>query len=123
MFKTAIYAGPGHQWGPWWEFQHGWGGGSKTLELEFDMIAKAPSDDSGSNKSAVIYLTKEGDETLYKIFERNIGRYISLYYGEKIIIPEKYIAEPMRAGKIYFPLESKEDEVLAIRIIKAYHAN
>ena len=39
MYRTTIYSGPGHAWGPWWEYEHGWGP-PKTLEFEFSTIAR-----------------------------------------------------------------------------------
>jgi len=96
------------------------GGESIEFNKSFVKYVNIENDDRGYSRFAAIYLTEKGDEALYKVFERNVGRYISAYYGGKQIVPETYIAEPMKAGKIIFLLENEKDEALALEIIKTY---
>jgi hypothetical protein len=94
-----------------------------VLKKSFVKYVNIESDDRGYSRSAVIYLAKEGDEALYKVLERNVGKYASLYYGDRLIKKDTIIREAYRLGRIGFLLESEKDEALAAEIIKAYPAD
>ena len=96
--------------------------GGEAIELKEPLVKSVTieNDESGTYRFAVIYLSEKGNEELYNLFKRNVGRYISAFYGDILIMPNTYIAEPMKAGKIYFLLKSEKDEALARDIIRSY---
>lgn len=97
-------------------------GDSLVLKKSFVQYVDIESDDKGYSRSAVIYLTQEGDDAIYKVLEKNIGKYASLYYGDRLIKKDTIIREAFNLGRIGYLLESEKDEALATEIIKAYSA-
>lgn len=95
-------------------------GESIALKKSFVKYVNIESDDKGYSRSAIVYLTQEGDDAIYKVLEKNIGKYASLYYGERLIKKDTIIREAFKLGRIGFLLENDKDEALAIEIIKAY---
>lgn len=95
----------------------------ETFEFEKSYVKSVNIEyDNAGGRFARIYMTKEGNEHLYKLYSRHVGEEISFYFGDKCIIPSLYIAEPASVSSFVFLIQNEKDEALALEIIKAYPA-
>ena len=90
------------------------------LGKSFVKYVNIESDDRKYERFAVVYLSQEGDEALYKLFARNVGKTVSVYYGERQVRTGTLIIEPCRIGSIWLDLRNAKDENMAVQLIKTY---
>jgi hypothetical protein len=95
-------------------------GESILLKESFVKHVNIEMDDMKYERYTVVYLSQEGDEALYKLFARNVGKIISVYYGERRVRTGTLIIEPYRIGSIWLDLKSARDEAMARELIKTY---
>ena len=93
-------------------------GESILIGKSFVKYVNIESDDRKYERYAVVYLSQEGDEALYNLFVRNVGKTISVYYGERQVRTGTLIIEPYRIGSIWLDLTSAKDENMAAQLIK-----
>jgi hypothetical protein len=95
-------------------------GESILIGKSFVKYVNIEMDDMKYQRYAVVYFSQEGDDALYNLFVRNVGKTISWYYGERRVRTGTLIIEPYRIGGIWLDLRNAKDETMAVELLKTY---
>jgi hypothetical protein len=95
-------------------------GESILIGKSFVKYVNIEMDDMKYQRYAVVYFSQQGDDALYNLFVRNVGKTISWYYGEKRVRTGTLIIEPYRIGSIWLDLRNAKDETMAVELLKTY---
>jgi hypothetical protein len=95
-------------------------GESILIGKSFVKYVNIEMDDMKYERYAVVYFSQEGDDALYNLFVKNVGKTISWYYGERLVRTGTLIIEPYRIGSIWLDLRNAKDENMAVELLKTY---
>lgn len=76
--------------------------------------------DMKDNRLIMINMSQEGNDVLYQFYSRHIGQDLSLFFGDRNIVPNLRIIEAAKVSGFYFPIENEKDEALALDLMKTY---
>ncbi len=93
-------------------------GPAGTFEIEKDDVQSARGfPDQYKQYCVLLELTKKGAKRFFTMTENNEGKYVSIHFGDKLLTPKIFIAEPMYTREIAIQVY---DEKLMNEIIKYY---
>lgn len=93
-------------------------GPAGTFEIEKDDVQSARGfPDQYKQYCVLLELTKKGAKRFFTMTENNEGNDVSIYFGDKLLTPKIFVAEPMYTREIAIQVH---DEKLMNEIIKYY---
>jgi preprotein translocase subunit SecD len=93
-------------------------GPADTFEIEKDDVQSARGfPDQYKQYCVLLELTKKGVKRFFTMTEKNEGNYVSIHFGDKLLTPKMFVAEPVYTREIAIQVY---DEKLMNEIIKFY---
>ncbi len=94
---------------------------TETLEITKDYVKSAGGRENIHKEIYVnIVLTERGRNNLRLMTERNAGKNVSIYFGDKLIRADLYLPEPMDSKEMSITMP---DEKTMRDVVKSYSSN